>query len=141
MIEINIAEALPHSPPFILPEKVIACDQERCIHTQKTLKEGDYFLNGHFASRPVFPGVMLIEAMAQSAGLLLYFLFKKRVMIYLAKVNNVRFKQIVEPPAVLDIKIELEKSRRAVWFFNGKVFVAEQEVASAEFALALGDQA
>ena len=139
MIDINIEEALPHSAPFILPDRVLACDNEQFIHTQKSLEVGDYFLNGHFASQPVFPGVMLIETMAQSAGLLLYFLFNQQVLIYLARVNNVRFKQVVEPPSMLDVKVQLEKSRRSVWFFSGQIFVDAQEVASAEFALALGD--
>ena len=137
---IDVSKALPHSAPFILPDQVIdvALEQGQ-IRTQKKIEQGDYFLNGHFEHEPIFPGVMLIETMAQSAGILLSLLGHERRTLFLAKVSDVRFKSVVRPDDVLDIFVQLDKAKGPIWMFHSEIKKGEVLVASASLTLALGD--
>lgn len=136
---INISKVLPHSEPFILPDQVIGLDLEKGeIQTQKVIQSGDYFLNGHFEHEPIFPGVMLIETMAQSAGILLSQLGHERQTLFLAKVEDVRFKSVVRPGDCLQVIVHLEKAKGRIWKFQSEIRSKDQLVASSAFTLALG---
>ena len=137
---INIADFLPHAAPFILPDKVLDVELEKGqIRTQKKIEEGDYFLNGHFEKQPVFPGVMIIETMAQSAGVLLSMTYEPRTM-FLAKVSDVRFRSVVRPGDCLEIFVQVEKSKGRIWTFFSEVKKGEELVASSSFTLALEEK-
>ena len=132
----DILSYLPHRAPFLFVDKVVAID-EASIETLKQVSFNEPYFQGHFPAMPVMPGVLMIEAMAQSAGI--FMVAKKGVKIsekkpfYLASVKEARFKQVVTPGDTLHFRIKLEKHRGAVWQFTGEAFVNELVVAQATF--------
>ena len=140
----DILNHLPHRAPFIFVDKVIAMD-EAGIEAMKQVSFNEPYFQGHFPNMPIMPGVLMIEAMAQAAGI--YMVAKHHVEIsesnpvYLASVKQARFKQVVTPGDSVHFKVQLVKNRGAVWQFSGEAFVNEQLAAQAEFINMVGEAA
>ena len=132
----QIQNYLPHRYPFLLIDRVISYESYKSITAVKNVTVNEPFFQGHFPGRPIMPGVLIIEAMAQAAALLGWVsapeLNKKGNLYYLAGVDNVRFKRPVEPGDQLKIEIHFEKERRNLWKFRGTASVDGSLVASAE---------
>jgi 3-hydroxyacyl-[acyl-carrier-protein] dehydratase len=132
----DILNCLPHRAPFLFVDKVVAMD-DVSIETIKQVSFNEPYFQGHFPSRPIMPGVLIIEAMAQSAGV--FMVSKKGVQIseerpfYLASVKQARFKQVVIPGDSMHFKIRLDKQRASVWQFTGEAFVNDVMCAQATF--------
>jgi 3-hydroxyacyl-[acyl-carrier-protein] dehydratase len=132
----DILNCLPHRAPFLFVDKVVAID-EVSIETLKQVSFNEPCFLGHFPSMPIMPGVLIIEAMAQSAGI--YMVSKKGVVFsdkkpfYLASVKQARFKHVVMPGDTVHFKIRLDKHRGSVWQFTGEAFVNEVVAAQATF--------
>jgi 3-hydroxyacyl-[acyl-carrier-protein] dehydratase len=132
----DILNSLPHRPPFLFVDKVLGMD-EVSIETLKQVSFNEPYFQGHFPSMPIMPGVLIIEAMAQSAGI--FMVIKKGAVIsdtrpfYLASVKDARFKQVVTPGETVHFKIMLQKHRGAVWQFTGEALVNQVVVAQATF--------
>tara|TARA_Y200000002_G_scaffold115428_1_gene94483 strand:- start:14309 stop:14728 length:420 start_codon:yes stop_codon:yes gene_type:complete len=135
----EIRSALPHSDPFILPDRIIEIDEKGFIHAQKEIHPDDHFLQGHFDNNPVFPGVMLIETMAQSAGVLLNRLNKESKILFLARVQDARFKAPIVPSCVIDIKVNMIKHRNAIWVFDALIELGGRITTLAQITLASGE--
>ena len=129
---------LPHRYPFLYIDKVIDVVPNESITALKNVTINEPFFQGHFPQRPVMPGVLLVEAMAQASGILTYKTlgvepdFEKE-LFYLAGVDNCRFKRMVVPGDQLILKVSVLRHRRDLWKFKGEALVDGELACSAEF--------
>src|SRR5690349_18356488 len=138
----DIRKYVPHRYPFLLVDRIIAGEPNKSITALKNVTINEPFFTGHFPIKPVMPGVLMIEALAQTAGLLmaksLDWPENHGYVCYLAGVDKARFKRIVEPGDQLTLNVEVVKSRREVWVFKGTASVDDQLTCSAEIIIARG---
>ena len=135
-----IMRQLPHRYPFLLVDRVLECVSGKHIHALKNVTFNEPFFTGHFPHRPVMPGVMIIEALAQASGVLA---FKTANVIpdadtrfYFVAIDNARFRKPVEPGDQLVLKVTLKRAFKGIWKFHGSAEVDGVEVASAEIMVA-----
>ncbi len=135
----QILDALPHRYPFLLVDRVVSCEAGKHIHAYKQVTINEPFFNGHFPGHPVMPGVLIIEALAQAAGLLAYQTRGKteaNVICYFAGIDSARFKHPVTAGDRLDLKVSLLRQVRGVWKFAATALVDDQLAAEAEIMVA-----
>lgn len=136
----EVLELLPHRYPFLLVDRVLACDNEKSIHAIKNITVNEQLFNGHFPNNPIFPGVLILEALAQAAGLLGFKITsskKEANDLYLfAGVDKARFKRQVIPGDTLHLHVTFEKERRGIWVFKGRAEVDGQVACSADLICA-----
>ena len=145
MTELNInqiIELLPHRYPFLLVDKVLQYEVGKTILALKNVTINEEFFNGHFPNNAVMPGVLLLEALAQTAGLL-YFLTTNTKhshdnWFYFAGIDNARFKRVVMPGDQLLLRVDLAKHKRDIYFFSAQASVGEELACSAELIIAKG---
>ena len=123
MMEIaEIQESLPHRYPFLLVDRVVELIPGESIVAYKNLSINEPFFNGHFPEKPIFPGVMLVEAMAQAAGILGFKTQGKTPadgsMYYLAGVDKLRFKRPCVPGDRVMLCAKIVSDRRGIWKFD-----------------------
>jgi len=140
-MDINeIFKHLPHRYPFLLIDRVLACTPGKALTGLKNVSVNESFFMGHFPNRPVMPGVLIIEALAQATGILAFKTVQTTpasgTMYYLAAVDNARFKQPVQPGDQLILEVKLERAVRGVWKFSGEAKVDGKIVASADLMCA-----
>ena len=115
----EILKILPHRYPFLLVDRVLGYEVDKSLTAIKNVSINEPFFGGHFPHRPVFPGVLLIEAMAQASAILASLgmdVTADETLIYLfAGVNNVRFKLPVEPGDQVQLNVELTRKKGKVW--------------------------
>ena len=136
----QIMRQLPHRYPFLLVDRVLECvSGKRCV-ALKNVTFNEPFFPGHFPHRPLMPGVLIVEALAQAAGILA---FKTANVIpdvntrfYFVAIDNARFRKPVEPGDQLMLKIELKRTFKGIWKFDCLAEVDGKEVASAEIMIA-----
>lgn len=138
MIEIQgIKSYLLHRYPFLLVDRVIDVQQGVSVTARKNVSVNEPFFNGHFPQRPVMPGVLIIEAMAQASGVLIFEtkgqMPTERDIFYLAGINQARFKRMVVPGDVLEMHVELVKQAHGLWKFKGTASVDGELACTAEF--------
>ena len=141
-LEINeIMDLLPHRYPFLLIDKVIDYNVGKNLHAVKNVTINEPFFQGHFPNKPIMPGVLILEAMAQATGVLGFKTTEKQpdTLYYFAAIDNARFKQPVVPGDVLHIHVELLKERRGIGKFACEAFVEGKLVCSAEIMCARKD--
>ncbi|MGD2008679.1 MAG: 3-hydroxyacyl-ACP dehydratase FabZ [Cellvibrionales bacterium] len=118
----DIREHLPHRYPFLLVDRVVALELGESIHAYKNLSINEPFFDGHFPEEPVFPGVLLIEAMAQAAGLLGFKTMGKKpsdgAIYYLVGVDGLRFKRPCVPGDRVELFAKIISERRGIWKFE-----------------------
>ena len=136
----EIMEHLPHRYPFLLIDRVLECEPGKSLVALKNVTYNEPFFTGHFPHRPVMPGVLILEAMAQATGVLAFRTMGRtpadNALYYFVGIDNARFKQPVEPGDQMRIEVEVVKSMRGVWKFNGKALVEGKVVCSAELMCA-----
>ncbi len=132
----QILKILPHRYPFLLVDRVLDYEIDKTLTAIKNVSINEPFFNGHFPHRPVFPGVLLIEAMAQASAILASLGIDKvadETTIYLfAGVNNVRFKRQVEPGDQVQLEVELTRKKGRVWKTSAKATVDGNLCATAD---------
>lgn len=133
-----IFNALPHRYPFLLVDRVISCVPGEKIVALKNVTINEPFFSGHFPGFPVMPGVLIIEAMAQTAGLLLAqsSSLQEKEVYYLAGVDRARFRSPVHPGDSLMIHVSLLTLRKTVSKYEGSVFCGDRLVSEAELLCA-----
>ena len=135
-----IMRQLPHRYPFLLVDRVLACVAGEYIHALKNVTFNEPFFPGHFPHRPVMPGVMIIEALAQASGILAFKTVKvvpdSDTRFYFVAIDNARFRKPVEPGDQLLLKVTLKRAFKGIWKFHGSAEVEGVEVASAEMMVA-----
>jgi 3-hydroxyacyl-[acyl-carrier-protein] dehydratase len=119
---IEIRKYLPHRYPFLLVDRVLEIEAGGAIVAYKNLSANESFFNGHFADNPIFPGVLLVEAMAQAAGILGFYTQGKTnedgSTYYFAGADNVRFRRPCVPGDRVMLRASVVSQRRGLWKFN-----------------------
>lgn len=136
----EIREYLPHRYPFLLVDRVVELNEGESIVAYKNITVNEEVFNGHFPNAPVFPGVMIIEAMAQAAGILGFKTMGKKPedgSLYLfAGVDKVRFKRQVVPGDRLTLEAKVISEKRGIWKFECRATVDGDLAASASILCA-----
>jgi 3-hydroxyacyl-[acyl-carrier-protein] dehydratase len=140
-MDINaILRQLPHRYPFLLVDRVIEIRPGESIRAIKNVTYNEPFFTGHFPHRPVMPGVMIIEALAQTAGILAFktvgVIPDENTRFYFVGIDKARFRRPVEPGDQLVLTARLERSFKGIWKFSGIALVADEEVAQADMMVA-----
>lgn len=132
----EILQHLPHRFPFLLVDRVTELTVGKSLVGYKNVSYNEPFFQGHFPERPVMPGVLILEAMAQATGLLAFRTVergaKRESLYFLVGIDKARFKQPVEPGDQLVLRAELLRARRGIWVFDCEASVDGKLVASAE---------
>lgn len=138
----EILKYLPHRFPFLLVDRVIESDGQTKLTAIKNVTINEPFFTGHFPQRPVMPGVLILEALAQASGILIFQVLKELPgpdnWFYLAGMDKARFKRIVEPGDQLKLDVELLKTKGGIWKFKGVASVDGELACSAEVMNAKG---
>ena len=136
----EILEYLPHRYPFLLIDRVVDYVDNKSLIAYKNVSVNEPFFTGHFPERPIFPGVLIMEAMAQATGLLAFKSTQTKPsdgkLYYFAGIDNCRFKQPVVPGDQLYFEVEVIKARRGIWKFHSNAKVDGKIVASADLMCA-----
>lgn len=130
---------LPHRYPFLLIDRVEQVEPGKSVTALKNVTYNEPYFSGHFPENPVMPGVLILEAMAQTAGVLAFVTEDNNpqdVLFFYAGIDNARFKHVVTPGDQLRLHMAVEKHRQDVWKFNGKAMVGNTLVCSADIMLA-----
>lgn len=132
----DILNHLPHRYPFLLIDRVIEFISGDSLTGIKNVTYNEPFFQGHFPQRPVMPGVLILEAMAQATGLLAFRTLDtaadRETLYFLVGMDKVRFKQPVEPGDQLVITAKLIREKRGIWMFSCRATVDGKLVSSAE---------
>jgi 3-hydroxyacyl-[acyl-carrier-protein] dehydratase len=135
-----ILRHLPHRHPFLLVDRVLEMHPGQSIRALKNVTYNEPFFTGHFPSRPLMPGVIVIEALAQTAGILSFvtagMLAHETTRFYLVGLDKDRFRKPVVPGDQLLLSAQIEHSVQATQHFSTRAFVGNTEVASAEMTIA-----
>lgn len=138
----EVLRQLPHRYPFLLVDKVLECKPGESIIALKNVTFNENFFPGHFPERPVMPGVLIIEALAQATGLLAFATAGRTPeddeLYYFVGIDKARFKRPVRPGDQLLLKAELQRTIRGIWKFAARAEVDERVVAQAEIMCAPG---
>lgn len=132
----DVLEYLPHRYPFLLIDRVLACEPGRRVVALKNVTINEPFFQGHFPYFPVMPGVLIVEAMAQAAAILTFHSEKakadERSLYYFVGIDNARFKKPVVPGDSLHLDVSLNRRVRNIWKFDARALVEDAVVAEAQ---------
>lgn len=132
----KVMSLLPHRYPFLLIDKVLEFEPDERLLALKNVTYNEPFFGGHFPGRPVMPGVLIVEAMAQATGLLAMESRPNEVqsnsLYYFVGIDKARFKQPVEPGDQLHLEVFLKNVKRGIWMFSGEARVDGRVAATAE---------
>jgi 3-hydroxyacyl-[acyl-carrier-protein] dehydratase len=139
----RIMQMIPHRYPFLLIERVIDVVTGESATGIKNVSINEAFFQGHFPGHPVMPGVLLVEAMAQTAAVLVVHTLgpeSEGKLVYFMSVDNARFRQPVFPGDQVHIQVAKKQSRGSVWKFDGRAVVKDKVMAEATFAAMIRDR-
>lgn len=136
-LDINqIKEYLPHRYPMLLVDRVLKWESGKSITAIKNVTANEEFFNGHFPNKPVMPGVLMIEALAQTAALLSFLTAElkpdENTLVYFLGIDNARFKRPVEPGDQLTLEAEIVKVARGIWKYQVRALVDGQLAVEAD---------
>ena len=142
MMDIHkILKQLPHRYPFLLVDRVLEIDKGKTIKALKNVTINEPFFEGHFPHRPVMPGVLMLEALAQAAGLLAFDTLGATptddMVYYFAGIDGARFKRPVEPGDQLILDVELLRMKAGIFKFKARASVAGELAVEAELTCAM----
>lgn len=136
----EILNHLPHRYPFLLIDRVLDCKPGESLTALKNVSYNEPYFSGHFPVRPVMPGVLILEALAQATGILAFRTTESQpsdgYLYYFVGIDEARFKQPVEPGDQLILKVKLKRNVRNIWKFTAEALVDDNVVASAEIMCA-----
>jgi UDP-3-O-[3-hydroxymyristoyl] N-acetylglucosamine deacetylase/3-hydroxyacyl-[acyl-carrier-protein] dehydratase len=143
IFDINaIQRILPHRYPFLMVDKIIHLELEKKVIGVKSVTINEPFFQGHFPGQPIMPGVLIIEAIAQTGGILLLNslpdLTKK--LVYFMQINNAKFRKPVVPGDQVFLEVELVSKKSRFFMMKGRALVNENVVAEAEFMAGIVDR-
>jgi 3-hydroxyacyl-[acyl-carrier-protein] dehydratase len=135
-----IMRLLPHRYPFLLVDRVLECAPGEYVRALKNVTFNEPFFPGHFPHRPIMPGVLIVEALAQVSGILAFTTAKVTAYtdahFYFVGIDKARFRKPVEPGDQLILNVKLTRAFKGIWKFDGVAEVDGAEVASAELMVA-----
>ena len=142
MMDIHkILKQLPHRYPFLLVDRVLELEKGKRIKALKNVTINEPFFEGHFPNRPVMPGVLMLEALAQASALLSFDALgaapDDQMIYYFAGMNDVRFRRPVEPGDQLILEAELLRMKAGIFKFKGRALVGDELAVEAELTCAM----
>jgi 3-hydroxyacyl-[acyl-carrier-protein] dehydratase len=138
----RVMAALPHRYPMLLVDRVESLDPEKGIVAIKAVTINEPFFQGHFPARPIMPGVLIIEALAQAAGVLAVEalgLAGSGKLVYFMAIEGAKFRQPVEPGVLLRLEVEFIQKRSSVCKFAGRATIDTKLAAEANFTAMIAD--
>jgi len=141
MIDVNeIKTIIPHRHPFLLVDRIISLEKSKSVVGIKNVSANEGFFEGHFPGNPIMPGVLIVEALAQTAGILANVSSEKKYKgVYFMSIERAKFRKPVVPGDQLRLEVELVKQRNTVLKFSGIARVDDQVVAEADFTAMMVD--
>jgi len=142
----QIQEIIPHRYPFLLLDRVTALTPTESIIGFKNVTIGDNIFQGHFPGHPIYPGVMILEGMAQAGGILAFKSMDitkeeaENKVVYFMSIDKAKFRSPVKPGDRLEYRVSVIKQKSAVWVLDGKAYVDDVLVAQAEFKAMIVDK-
>lgn len=133
---IRIKELIPHRYPMLLVDKLCDIELGEKAVGKKAVTINEPFFQGHFPEKPVMPGVLIVEAMAQTAAALVMLTLGEDAegkLVYFMSIDNAKFRKPVEPGDILELHVQKEQNRRNIWRFSAKGIVDGKLVAEATF--------
>lgn len=143
---IEIQEIIPHRYPFLLVDRVTEVNNGENLIGYKNVTIGEQVFQGHFPGHPIYPGVMILEGLAQAGGILA---FKSMDMtkeqaaekvVYFMSIDNAKFRAPVRPGDRLEYRVSVMKNKGAIWMLDGKAYVDDKIVAQAELKAMVVDK-
>ena len=136
-MDINkVLTLLPHRYPFLLIDRVLEFEPNQRLVALKNVTYNEPFFNGHFPIRPVMPGVLIVEALAQATGLLGMESnpdgIDENTIYFFVGIDKARFKRPVEPGDQMNLEVEMKRSKRGIWMFSGTARVDGMIAATAD---------
>jgi len=143
----EIQEILPHRYPFLLVDRITALEPKKMIEGYKNVSISEPVFQGHFPGHPIYPGVMIIEGMAQAGGVLAFKSASKEEqdaakdkVVYFMSIDKAKFRKPVVPGDKLVYRLNVIKNRGAVWHLDAKAYVGEDLVTEAELKAMIVDK-
>lgn len=144
---VEIQKILPHRHPFLLVDRITDLRQGEFVKGYKNVTIGEPVFQGHFPGHPIYPGVMIIEGMAQAGGILAFKSMDeegqeetKDKVVYFMSIDKAKFRSPVKPGDALVYELQVLKHKGAIWVLDGKAFVDEKLVAQAELKAMIVDK-
>ena len=138
----KVMAVLPHRYPMLLVDRVVELEKDVSIKAVKAVTMNEGFFQGHFPGRPIMPGVMIVEALAQAAGVLAmesFDLVGSSKLVYFMAIEQAKFRAPVEPGCLLELNVSFLQKRPRVCRFEGKAMIGEQLAAEASFTAMIAD--
>ncbi len=138
----KVMAVLPHRYPMLLVDRVEELIKDESIRAIKAVTMNEGFFQGHFPGRPIMPGVMIVEALAQAAGVLAMESFDmvgSGKLVYFMAIDGAKFRQPVEPGCLLSLNVKFEQKRARVCKFSGRAMIGDKLAAEANFTAMIAD--
>lgn len=138
----KVMAVLPHRYPMLLVDRVEELVKDESIRAIKAVTMNEGFFQGHFPGRPIMPGVMIVEALAQAAGVLAMESFDmvgSGKLVYFMAIDGAKFRQPVEPGCLLSLNVKFEQKRARVCKFSGRAMIGDKLAAEASFTAMIAD--
>jgi 3-hydroxyacyl-[acyl-carrier-protein] dehydratase len=136
----QVMRMLPHRYPFLLIDRVLDCKKGESLVALKNVTINEPFFPGHFPNRPVMPGVLVVEAMAQACGILTFASDEEKAtengIFLFVGIDKARFKRQVEPGDQLRFEVKIVRRMRGIWMYSGSAFVGDEVCCTAELMCA-----
>jgi len=141
----EIQKILPHRYPMLLVDRITSLEPKDIIIGYKNVSISEQVFQGHFPNHPIYPGVMILEGMAQAGGILAFKSLDDDIdvdskVVYFMSIDKAKFRSPVTPGDRLEYRVSVAKNRGAVWQFNAKAFVDDKLVAQAELKAMIVDK-
>ena len=138
----KVMAVLPHRYPMLLVDRVEELIKDESIRAIKAVTMNEGFFQGHFPGRPIMPGVMIVEALAQAAGVLAMESFDmvgSGKLVYFMAIDGAKFRQPVEPGCLLTLNVKFEQKRARVCKSAGRAMIGDKQAAEASFTAMIAD--
>ena len=143
----EIQKIIPHRYPFLLLDRITKLEKGQSVVGYKNVTIGDNVFQGHFPGHPIYPGVMILEGMAQTGGILAFKSMDNMTdeeaankVVYFMSIDKAKFRAPVRPGDQLEYRIDMIKQKGAIWVFDGKAYVDDALVAQAELKAMIVDK-
>ena len=144
---VEIQKIIPHRYPFLLLDRVTDIQESKSLIGYKNITIGDNVFQGHFPGHPIYPGVMILEGMAQAGGILA---FKSmgdmteeeaaQKVVYFMSIDKAKFRSPVKPGDKLEYHLSVIKNKGAIWMLKGEAYVGDKLVSEAELKAMIVDK-